>query len=111
MHSVVFLGDPMPGIRTSENQSGDQKHERPGAASRMAPVQPEAKHRTKERRDRDGPTDQSGHAKTKPDTVLPLALHLELAGDLRGYLPEKDRLLFRGPIYQLIAHVETPRNG
>src|SRR5689334_22380645 len=40
-HCLVFLGDPMPGIHTTDDQADDQQCQRPGMVSWMMFVQPD----------------------------------------------------------------------
>src|SRR5580658_8407814 len=106
MHSLILLNQPMPRIRTADDQPNHQQHQRPGMGSRMAPVPPQADHRATERRHCNGPADQTCHAQAEPYSRFPFALCPELASSLRGHLPSEGTLLF-----QLIAHVENPPIG
>jgi hypothetical protein len=76
----------------------------------MVPIPPKAEHRANQRRHRDGPTNQSGHAETEPDTLASLTLGPELAGSLRCYLPGKGSLLSWWLICRIIPHAATPQN-
>ncbi len=52
----------MPSVQTANREADDQQHQRPGMASWIAVVQPDAERRAGQRRNRHRPADQPHHA-------------------------------------------------
>src|ERR1700690_2618155 len=96
LHGLILLIHPMPGIGAADDQSDDQQHQRPGVCTRMVVVQPKAEQCAEQRRYRYGPTNESRHAQTKPDSLIAFALYLELAGSLRAHSTDECFLFTRG---------------
>src|SRR5664279_1235914 len=102
----VFLGHPMPRIKTTDGEPGDHQRQRPGMLARIMLVQPDTERRPEQRRTDHRPADKPHHSQPVPNALRGITPRLKLARRLRADLLAKRRLRLRELVLRFIGHGE-----